>query len=167
MSTIVTLEDKTNGVLKRREVRCLFKGLSGGLTRKDAAEMLARELKLDKGLVIPISLISTTGTNDIGCVFYIYDDEKLARRHLPKYVFMRMLSKEERKKAKEAQKAKGKKPSEGAPAAPKEKPKESKEEKAKEGAETEVKEKAKTEDKSQQPKNEAKGKNKPEEEAKE
>ncbi|MEM2760673.1 MAG: hypothetical protein QXW73_07795, partial [Nitrososphaerales archaeon] len=113
--SIVTLEDKTNGLLKRREIRCLFKGFAGRLTRKESAEMLAKELGLERKFVIPLHLDCKTGTNEVNCVFYIYDDENLARRHLPKYVFLRMLTKEERKKAREAEKAKGKKPAEGAP----------------------------------------------------
>ena len=162
MSTIVTLEDKPNGILKRREVKCLFKGVAGKLTRKEAAEMLAKELKFDKKFVIPVSLMCKTGTNDIGCTFYVYDDENLAKQHLPKYIFMRMLTKEERKKAKEAEKAKGKKPAEGAPAEAKDKDK----------AEKPKKEPAKEEapaakDKAEKPEKEAKGKDKPEGEAKE
>lgn len=173
MSTIVTLEDKTNGLLKRRELKCLFKGFAGKLTRKEAAEMLAKELKLDKKFVIPVSLEGETGMNDINCTFYVYDDENLAKRHLPKYIFMRMLTKEERKKAKEAEKAKGKKPAEGAPAEAKEAPKEEAETKAKEKpkkeaakeeakAETKAKEEPEETAKAEKPKKEAKGKDKPE-----
>lgn len=163
MSTIVTLEDKPNGILKRREVKCLFKGVAGKLTRKEAAEMLSTELKLDKKFVIPVSLMCKTGTNDIGCTFYVYDDENLAKQHLPKYIFIRMLTKEERKKAKEAEKAKGKKPAEGAPAEAKDKDKaeKPKKEPAKEEAPAETK------DKAEKPEKEAKGKDKPEGEAKE
>ncbi len=108
LSTFITLEDKTNGLLKRREVKCLFKGSAGRLTRKEAVEILTKELKLDKKFVIPENLICKNGVNDIHCTFYIYDDENLAKKHLPKYIFMRMLTKEERKKAKEAEKAKSK-----------------------------------------------------------
>lgn len=153
MSTIVTLEDKSNGILKRREVKCLFKGVAGKLTRNEAAEMLAKELKLDKKFVIPVSLMCKTGTNDISCTFYVYNDENLAKQHLPKYIFIRMLTKEERKKAKEAEKAKGKKPAEGAPKETKEAPKEEAP--------------AETKDKAEKPKKEARGKDKPEGEAKE
>lgn len=154
MSAIVTLDDKDNRLLKRRELRCLFKGLAGKLSRKDAVEMLAKEHKLDKKFVIPISLKCETGANDARCTFYVYDDEDLAKKHLPKYIFMRMLTEEERKKAKEAEKAKGKKP-EGAPA---EAPKEETKEKPKKEVKTEAKaEKQKAE----------KGKDKPAEEAKE
>ncbi|MBI5133732.1 MAG: hypothetical protein HZA83_03380 [Thaumarchaeota archaeon] len=170
MSTIVTLEDKSNGILKRREIKCLFKSVAGKLTRKEAAEMLAKELKLDKKFVIPVSLMCKTGTNDISCTFYVYDDENLAKQHLPKYIFIRMLTKEESKKAKEAEKAKGKKPAEGVPAETKDKAKaeKPKKEPAKEEAPAEAKEKkSEAKDKAEKPKKEAKGKDKPEGEAKE
>ena len=143
--TIVTLEDKTNELLKRREVKCLFKGFAGKLTRKEAVQMLAKELKLDKKFVLPISLMCKTGMNDINCTVYVYDDEYLAKKHLPKYIFMRMLTKEERKKEKEVEKAKRRKPSEGAPAEAKEVLEEKAKEEAKVGAETEAKVGAETE----------------------
>ncbi len=108
LSTFITLEDKTNGLLKRREVKCSFKGSAGRLTRKEAVEILTKELKLDEKFVIPANLICKNGVNDIHGTFYIYDDENLAKKHLPKYIFMRMLTKEERKKVKEAEKAKSK-----------------------------------------------------------
>ena len=108
LSTFITLEDKTNGLLKRREVKCSFKGSAGRLTRKEAVEILTKELKLDEKFVIPANLICKNGVNDIHGTFYIYDDENLAKKHLPKYIIMRMLTKEERKKVKEAEKAKSK-----------------------------------------------------------
>lgn len=167
MSTLETLEDKTNGLLKRREIRCLFKGYAGKLTRKEAVEMVSKELKLDKTFVIPLSLQCETGTNDVYCTFYVYDDEDLAKKHLPKYVFTRLLTEEERKAAKEAEKAKS---AEAAPEATealkekaKEKETEAKVEKPKKEAPAEEK---KTEDKSEKPKKEVKGKDKSEEEKK-
>ncbi len=165
--TIVTLEDKTNELLKRREIKCLFKGFAGKLTRKEAVQMLAKELKLDKKFVLPISLMCKTGMNDINCTVYVYDDEYLAKKHLPKYIFMRMLTKEERKKEKEVEKAKGRKPSEGTPAKAKEVLEEKAEEKAKVGAETEAKEKMKVGGKPTKSKKEAEESDKPESEAKE
>ncbi len=165
--TIVTLEDKTNELLKRREVKCLFKGFAGKLTRKEAVQMLAKELKLDKKFVLPISLMCKTGMNDINCTVYVYDDEYLAKKHLPKYIFMRMLTKEERKKEKEVEKAKRRKPSEGTPAKAKEVLEEKAEEEAKVGAETETKEKMKVGGKPTKSKKEAEERDKPELEAKE
>ena len=144
MSEIVTLEDRTNALLKRREVRCLFKGQAGKISRNDAVNLLSQQLKLDKKFVIPVTLKCETGKTDVKGMFYVYDDEGLAKKHLPKYVFLRLLSKEERKKVREAEKAKAKKPEGAAPkavAAPKEEKKEP--EKAKEAP----KEQAKPEEK--------------------
>ncbi len=140
MSEIVTLDDRTNALLKRREVRCLFKGHAGKLTRIDAVNLLSQQLKLDKKFVIPVTLKCETGRTDVKGTFYVYDDEGLAKKHLPKYVFLRLLSKEERKKVREAEKAKAKKPEGGA--APKAEA--SKEEKAEtKGEKKEVKEEKK------------------------
>ena len=159
MSEIVTLEDKTNALLKRRELMCLFKGQAGKIGRNDAVNILTEQLKLDKKFVIPVTLKCETGKTDVKGTFYVYDDESLAKKHLPKYIFLRMLSKEERKKVIEAEKAKkAKKPEGAAPkakeAAPKEEKKEAKEKKEPEKAKEMPKEKAKPE---------AKGKEKPSE----
>jgi len=151
LSEIVTLEDRTNALLKRREVRCLFKGQAGKLTRNDAVKLLAEQLKLDKKFVIPVTLKCETGRTDVKGTFYVYDDEGLAKKHLPKYVFLRLLSKEERKKLAEEAKAKAKAKKPGAApkakeAAPKEEKKEAKEEKKEpEKAKEAPKEKAKPE----------------------
>lgn len=151
MSEIVTLEDKTNALLKRRELMCLFKGQAGKIGRNDAVNILTEQLKLDKKFVIPVTLKCETGKTDVKGTFYVYDDESLAKKHLPKYIFLRMLSKEERKKVIEAEKAKAKKQEGAAPkakAAPKEEKKETKEEKKEpEKAQEAPKEKAKPEGK--------------------
>lgn len=153
--SIVTLEDKTNELLRRREVRCVFKGSAGKLGRKDAVQMLSKELKLDKKLVIPVNLQCETGRKDVRCTFYVYDDENLARKHLPKYLFMRLLTEEERKAAKEAEKPK-QKPAEEAPSAKaKEEPKEEKSEKAEAKGKVEKPKQAPAE--GEKPKKEAKG----------
>jgi len=138
----------------------LFKGHAGKLTRNDAANLLTQQLKLDKKFVIPVTLKCETGRTDVKGTFYVYDDEGLAKKHLPKYVFLRLLSKEERKKAREAEKAKAKKPEGAAPKAeaPKEEKAEAKEEKK------EVKEEKKE---SEKPKEAPKEKAKPETKAKE
>ena len=160
MSEIVTLEDRTNALLKRREVRCLFKGQAGKISRNDAVNLLSQQLKLDKKFVIPVTLKCETGKTDVKGMFYVYDDEGLAKKHLPKYVFLRLLSKEERKKVREAEKAKAKKPEGAAPkaeAAPKEEKKEAKEEKKEpEKAKEAPKEQAKPEEKGKEKPAEAK-----------
>lgn len=141
----MTLDDKTNALLKRREVKCIFKGRAGKLSRNDAVSLLSEQLKLNSKFVIPVTLKCETGKNDVRGTFYVYDDESLAKKHLPKYAFLRLLSKEERKKALEAAKAKAKaKKTEDA--APKEKEATPKEEK-KEPEKAEAKPKPEAEEK--------------------
>lgn len=89
-----------NKLLGRREVEALFPGTGGALKRADAVDQVAKQLKVDIKKVFPIYLKSKAGTQDILCLFYIYDDEVRAKKHLPNYMLSRMLSKEERKKTK-------------------------------------------------------------------
>lgn len=95
---IVTLEDRKNSLLNRREVKVLFKGAAGKIKRTEAAEKIASQLSVDKKQVIPVNLICETGMTDVHAVFYVYDDEKEAARQLPRYRLMRTMPKEERKK---------------------------------------------------------------------
>ena len=54
MSMIETLSDKNNSFLSRREIICDFKGLGGKLEKIQAIEMITKEFKLEKKLVIPM-----------------------------------------------------------------------------------------------------------------
>ena len=107
MSTqeIVTLEDRKNSLLNRREVKALFKGAAGKIKRTEAAEKIAGQLNVDKKQVIPVNLICETGMTDVHAVFYVYDDEKEAAKQLPRYRLLRTMPKEERKKLLDEEKA--------------------------------------------------------------
>jgi len=102
---IVTLEDRKNSLLNRREVKALFKGAAGKIRRTEAAERIASQLNVDKKQVIPVNLICETGMTDVHAVFYVYDDEKEAAKQLPRYRLMRTMPKEERKKILDEEKA--------------------------------------------------------------
>jgi small subunit ribosomal protein S24e len=102
---IVTLEDRRNSLLNRREVKALFRGAAGKIRRTEAAEKMASQLNVDKKQVIPINLVCRTGMTDVHAVFYVYDDEKEAAKHLPRYRLLRTLPKEERKKIIEEEKS--------------------------------------------------------------
>ena len=121
MSMIETLSDENNSFLSRREIICDFKALGGKLKKLDAIEMITKEFKLDGKIVIPIKLQNYTGQPKITGIFYVYDDEKLAREHVNPTIFERLDKaknpKEEEKDAKaaDAEPAKAE--------APKEKPK--------------------------------------------
>ena len=65
---------------------------------------VAKDLGVPEDKVIPIKLKTLFGTRDVKGTFYIYDDLEKARRQLPEYIFLRMLSKEERKKMLEEKK---------------------------------------------------------------
>jgi len=90
MSMIETLSDENNSFLSRREIICDFKALGGKLKKLDAIEMITKEFKLDGKIVIPIKLQNYTGQPKITGIFYVYDDEKLAREHVNPAIFDRL-----------------------------------------------------------------------------
>ena len=90
MSMIETLSDENNSFLSRREITCDFKGLGGKLKKLEAIEMITKEFKLDGKIVIPIKLQNYTGQPKITGIFYVYDDEKLAREHVNPAIFARL-----------------------------------------------------------------------------
>lgn len=102
---VVTLEDRKNSLLNRREVKALFRGAAGKMKRTEAVEKMASQLSVDKKQIIPINLICETGMTDVHALFYVYDDEKIATKHLPRYRMLRTLPKEERKKILDEEKA--------------------------------------------------------------
>ena len=106
MSMIETLSDEKNSFLSRREIICDFKGLGGKLKKLEAVEMITKEFKLDGKIVIPMKLQNHTGQPKITGIFYVYDDEKLAREHVSPIIFDRLdkakSTKEEKKDEKTA-----------------------------------------------------------------
>ncbi len=102
---LVTLEDRKNSLLNRREVKALFRGAAGKIKRAEATEKIASQLNVDKKQVIMVNLICKTGMTDVHGAFYVYDDEKEAAKQLPRYRLLRMMSKEERKKIIDDEKA--------------------------------------------------------------
>ena len=120
MSMIETLTDENNSFLSRREITCDFKGLGGKLKKLEAIEMITKEFKLDGKIVIPIKLQNYTGQPKITGTFYIYDDEKLARKHVSPVIFERLekakKAGEEKKDEKDAKPAEADAPAEKADA---------------------------------------------------
>jgi len=90
MSMIETLSDEKNSFLSRREIICDFKGLGGKLKKLEAVEMITKKFKLDGKIVIPMKLQNRTGQPKITGIFYVYDDEKLAREHVNPAIFARL-----------------------------------------------------------------------------
>ena len=102
---IETLSDEKNSFLSRREIICDFKGLGGKLKKLEAVEMITKEFKLDGKIVIPMKLQNHTGQPKITGIFYVYDDEKLAREHVDPIIFARLDKAKSPKEEKKDEKA--------------------------------------------------------------
>ncbi len=96
MSMIEIVNDKTNSFLDRREITCNFKAVGGKLKQNEAVDMIKKEFKLDGKTVVAVSMKNQTGRPNISATFYVFDDEKLARRQINPVIFERL----DRKKAK-------------------------------------------------------------------
>ena len=105
MSMIEILSDENNSFLSRREIICDFKALGGKLKKLEAVEMITKELKLVGKIVIPIKLQNHTGQPKITGIFYVYDDEKLARKHVSPVIFDRLDKAKSPKEEKKDEKA--------------------------------------------------------------
>jgi len=101
MSVIDTVADVRNSLLARREITCDFAGVGGRLERLDAVGMVTKEYGLDGKTVIPMRLKNHVGRPTITGLFYVYDDESLARRHVNPTILARL----EKSKAKAAEAA--------------------------------------------------------------
>lgn len=112
MSVVGKVSDTNNALLSRREITCDFAGLGGKLSRLDAVEMVSKEYGLDGKTVIPMRLRNHVGRPAITGLFYVYDDESLARKHVNPTIFAR-LEKSRAKKAEEEGAAAGDASSEG------------------------------------------------------
>ncbi len=112
MSTVEILSDQENKALGRRELVLNFKGGSGFISRQGATDAITAKANVPKGNVKLISLHGKFGVRDLEALAYVYSDAETIKRQLPKYMMLRELSKEERKKIKEAAKAKPPPPAE-------------------------------------------------------
>jgi len=103
MSIIQTLSDVNNTFLSRRELICDFAGVGGKLKSMEATDMVTKEFKLDGKIVIPMRLKTHVGMSKVTGIFYVYDDEGLAKKHINPTIISRL----EKTKAKvaEAEKA--------------------------------------------------------------
>jgi len=90
MSIIQTITDVDNTFLSRREIICNFAGLGGKLKSLEAADMITKEFKLDGKVVIPIRLKTQVGKSTVTGIFYVYNDEALAKKHINPTIFSRL-----------------------------------------------------------------------------
>ena len=161
MSMIEVISDVKNSLLARRELTCTFRGLAGKLKKPEAVDMVSKQFNLDGKVVVPIILKNETGRPMVSGTFYIYDDEKLARKHLKPAIFIRQeKAKGGGEKEGETKEAPAKKPEEKkegkAKEAPAEKPEDKKEVKESKEPKKEAKEPEKKAKESKEPKKESK-----------
>jgi len=101
MSQLVIDSETENKLLSRREVACTFELGNGLLTRQAAAEAIAARLGLNAKNVQIVYLRGNSGVRRLRAQAYVFTSEDIAKKELPKYLFIRMLGKDERKKARE------------------------------------------------------------------
>jgi len=116
MSMIEIVNDKTNSFLDRREITCSFKAVGGKLKQSEAVDMITKECKLDGKTVIAIDMKNQTGKPNISAKFYVFDDEKLARRQINPVIFERLDRKKAKAEEAKAEEAKAEAPAEEAKA---------------------------------------------------
>ncbi|MGD0177904.1 MAG: hypothetical protein ABSC50_13880 [Candidatus Bathyarchaeia archaeon] len=145
-------QDTYNPLLKRKEVRVeVDHDAAGTPSRIDLRKAIATKFNTKPENVYVLDIETKTGTQSALCAVEVYDDPQSAQRTVPKYVQVRNLPPEERKKVREQEakkeeaKPKAEKPKaeKAKPETPKEEPKEVKEEKPKPEAKAEAPKKAK------------------------
>jgi small subunit ribosomal protein S24e len=102
---VVILEERNNALLNRREIKSLLKNSAGKIKRVEAADIIAKQLNVDRNITIPINMKCETGKSDIHATMYIYNNEEDVKKHLPRYRILRNMSKEDRKKLLDEEKA--------------------------------------------------------------
>lgn len=102
---VVLLEDNNNVLLKRREIKSIIKNAVGSVKKDEAANLLASKLGISSKNLLPISLTSEYGNPDVFALMYYYNDLEDAKKQLPRYRFLRIMSKEDRKKIIDEEKA--------------------------------------------------------------
>ncbi len=102
---VVVLEERNNALLNRREIKTLLRNSAGKIKRVDAANIIAKQLNVDRNLTIPINMKCETGKSDIYATMYIYNNEEEVKKNLPRYRILRNMSKEDRKKLLDEEKA--------------------------------------------------------------
>lgn len=99
MSLVETVSDVNNTFLSRREIICNFTGLAGKLKKLEAVDIISKEFKLGGKIIIPIILRNHSGKTITSGTFFVYEDEKLAKKHVNPTIYSRL----EKAKAKQAE----------------------------------------------------------------
>ena len=99
------LEDKLNLLLNRRELKIFLKSAAGKISKIELVKIIAKNFNEDEKKIFPISLAGEKGKTNITATLFIYENDEIAKKHLPKYRILRKLSKEDRKKLIDEEKA--------------------------------------------------------------
>ena len=91
-------------LLDRVELEVFIPEKAGKLSRSEAVGMVADEMKVGKERVGLITLKQQAGTMDIVGSFGVYGSEEAMRRTHPHHLSVRLMTKEEREKLKQAKK---------------------------------------------------------------
>ena len=83
----------------------MIKNAVGSIRKDEAANLIAEKLQINRKNLIPISLASEYGNPDVLAMMYYYNDIEDARKQLPRYRFLRIMGKDERKKIIDEEKA--------------------------------------------------------------
>ena len=86
------------------EVDVLVPGRAGKVSRGEAVEMVAEELKVEKKRVGLISLEQQAGTTDVFGKFRVFGSEEALKGTHPRHLLVRLMTKEEREKLKQERK---------------------------------------------------------------
>lgn len=101
MGIITKLTDVDNTFLGRREITCKFTGLAGKIKKLEAVDMISKEYGLNGKYVIPVSLKNHLGKPLTTGIFYVYDDESVAKKQADPAIIARL----EKARAKQAEAA--------------------------------------------------------------
>ena len=97
--------DKENNLLGRREIEFFIKEAAGKLSKPDLIILIGKNLGIEKDKIYPIEFRTEKGKSDINVLVYIYDKKEQAQKQLAKYILLRKLSRDERKKILDEEKA--------------------------------------------------------------
>jgi ribosomal protein S24E len=134
-------QDTYNPILKRKEVSLeVDHDGQGTPSRIDLRKAVASKYNTKQENVFVVDMETKTGTQSAVCAVEVYDDAKVAQQTVPKYIQVRNLPPDERKKVREQEakkeeakpkpekpKAQAQKPAEGKEQKPAEEAKEAKE----------------------------------------
>ena len=91
-------------LLDRVELEVLIPERAGKISRGEAVGMVAEEMKVGKERVGLITLKQQAGTRDVVGRFGVYGSEEAMKRTHPQHLTVRLMTKEEREKLKQAKK---------------------------------------------------------------